>query len=113
MSAPAGAPTPVFAIYQRRRIEGYFDPSTGALAIPIGPGAGRYKTPSGAARAVISELRPQVSPIRTGWTFWRLSETGAPLETLRGALPRRAVSPGSPALPPISASTTATAPRAR
>ncbi|MFD3910089.1 hypothetical protein [Streptomyces sp. NPDC058603] len=102
---------PVYAIYQRRRIEGHFDRSTGALNIPTGPGAGQYKTPSGAARAVITALRPQVSPIRTGWTFWRLAETGAHLEVLRRATahPRTTTSP--PAPPPASTSTAT--PRAR
>lgn len=90
--APTNTHIPVYAIYQRSRIEGKFDRSTGALHIPTGPGAGQYKTPSGAARAVITSLRPQVSPIRTGWTFWRLAETGAYLAVLRGttaATPRR------------------------
>ncbi|MFJ8888158.1 hypothetical protein ACIRJR_32815 [Streptomyces sp. NPDC102402] len=93
--------TPVYAIYQRRRIDGYFDRSTGALNIPAGPGAGQYKTPSGAARAVITALRPQVSPVRTGWTFWRLAETGAHLEVLRGA----ATHTRTTTSPPASAAT--------
>ncbi|MFD4177254.1 hypothetical protein [Streptomyces anulatus] len=101
--------TPVYAIYQRRRIEGHFDLSTGALNIPAGPGAGQYKTPSGAARAVIVALRPQVSPVRTGWTFWRLAETGAYLAVLRAAATRTATSPPGP----TPASATAATPRAR
>ncbi|MFF4647782.1 hypothetical protein [Streptomyces sp. NPDC001389] len=109
--ARAGTHTPVYAIYQHRRVEGYFDRSTGALSIPAGPGAGQYKTPSGAARAVVAALRPQVSPIRTGWTFWHLSETGARLETLRGATTRISATTSPPVLPPTS--TAATAPRTR
>ncbi|MBB5938632.1 hypothetical protein [Streptomyces zagrosensis] len=103
--------TPVYAIYDHRRIEGYFDRATGALNIPTGPGAGQYKTPSGASRAVITALRPQVSPIRTGWSFWRLAETGAQLKVLRDA-PARTRTPTSPAVP-APASTTAATPRAR
>lgn len=103
--------TPVYAIYQRRRIEGHFDRSTGVLNIPAGPGAGQYKTPSGAARAVITALHPQVSPIRTGWTFWRLAETGAHLEVLRGTTTHTRTATSPPAPPP--ASTAAATPRTR
>ncbi|MFE0181253.1 hypothetical protein [Streptomyces olivaceus] len=109
--ARTSTPTPVYAIYQRMRIEGHFDSATGALNIPSGPAAGEYKTPSGAARAVIAALRPQVSPIRTGWTFWRLAETGAQLEVLRGG-PTRTRSTTMPAKSP-PANTTAATPRTR
>lgn len=102
---------PVYAIYQRRRIEGQFDRRTGALAILAGPGAGQYKTPSGAARAVVTALRPTVSPIRTGWQFWRLSENGAQLEVLRGGPARTHITPSSTVMPP--AGTTTATPRAR
>ncbi|MER0445805.1 hypothetical protein ABR738_14745 [Streptomyces sp. Edi4] len=107
----AGTLTPVYAIYQHRRIEGHFDRSTGSLSIPAGPGAGQYKTPSGAARAVITALRPQVSPIRTGWTFWRLAETGAHLEVLRSSTAHTSTPTRPPALPPSS--TVAATPRTR
>ncbi|MER6190202.1 hypothetical protein [Streptomyces cyaneofuscatus] len=103
--------TPVYAIYQRKRVEGHFDRSTGALSIPAGPGAGQYKTPSGAARAVITALHPQVSPVRTGWAFWRLAETGAYLAVLRGSTAPARTATSPPATP--SASATALTPRAR
>ncbi|MEU4174725.1 hypothetical protein [Streptomyces sp. NPDC026589] len=103
--------TPVYAIYQRRRIEGHFDRSTGALSIPAGPGAGQYKTPSGAARAVITALRPGISPIRTGWAFWRLAESGAHLEVLRSTTAYTRTTTSPPA--PMPASTAAATPRTR
>lgn len=33
--ARANALTPVYTIYQRKRVEGHFDRSTGALSIPL------------------------------------------------------------------------------
>ncbi|MFY1578933.1 hypothetical protein ACN26Z_29005 [Verrucosispora sp. WMMD703] len=42
-----------------------------------------FRTPSEAARAVVSALRPGVSPQRNGWTFWTITETGQPLQTVR------------------------------
>lgn len=103
--------TSVYAIYEHTRIDGYFDRATGTLAIPTGPGAGQYMSPSGAARAVITALRPQVSPIRTGWHFWRLAESGAQLKILRSG-PARSRTTTRPAVTP-PASTTAATPRAR
>lgn len=97
---------PVYAIYQRKRVEGQFDRRTGALSIPAGPGAGQYRSPSGAAHAVITALRPAVSPIRTGWHFWRLAENGAQLDVLRGGPVRTQVTPG-PAAPPAGITTAA------
>ncbi|MEU1073524.1 MULTISPECIES: hypothetical protein [unclassified Streptomyces] len=93
----------MYAIYQRTRIEGHFTLSTGALTIPAGPGAGHYKTASGAARAVVTALRPEISPIRTGWTFWRLAENGAYLETIRGTAAHRRTNSIPSALPATSA----------
>lgn len=107
----ADTTVPVYAIYQHHRIEGRFDTSTGAMTIPAGPGAGEYRTASGAARAVVTALRPQVSPIRTGWTFWRLSENGAYLETIRAAGPYRRTRGVPSALPPPSPVTAAATPR--
>jgi hypothetical protein len=112
VQSPPGAPahtdtlTPVYAVYEHRRIEGYFDRSTGTLSIPAGPGAGQYKTPSGAANAVIAELRPQVSPTRTGWRFWRISGTGAYLVSIRDAPTHTSATASPPALPPLPTSTT-------
>ncbi len=104
--------TPVYAIYDHTRIDGYFDRATGSLAIPAGPGAGQYMSPSGAARAVITALRPQVSPIRTGWHFWRLAESGAQLKTLRGTPAHTRATPRPAAVTPPARTAEAT-PRTR
>ncbi|MFE5298108.1 hypothetical protein [Streptomyces sp. NPDC056632] len=104
---PAAAQTdadgrvPVHAIYAATRVNALYDTATQSVTIPEGnPGAGTYKSPSGASRAVIETLRPDVLPIRTGWTFWRITSSGQVLRTIRPpsatALAARAVPPPAP-----------------
>ncbi|MFE0380165.1 hypothetical protein ACFW1M_32435 [Streptomyces inhibens] len=92
---PAAAGMDVYAIYASTRVEGRYDPETGALTIREGPGQGHYKTPSGASAAVLRALRPTVTPIRSGWEFWRIRSTGIPLESVRPDHTRR-VTPATP-----------------
>ncbi|MCJ1677104.1 hypothetical protein MTF65_07040 [Streptomyces sp. APSN-46.1] len=74
----------VHALYAGVRVAGRYDPATENLSIPAGnPGSGHYKTPSGAATAVLLALKPHVSPNRNGWGFWVVDETGNLLQTLR------------------------------
>lgn len=93
---PAPAPTPdaappadttvaVHAFYDGRRISGSYDPTNRSLTVDPGPGAGRYKSPSGAAAAVLLALKPEVHPNRNGWSFWFVDATGETLQTIRGA----------------------------
>ncbi|OII62127.1 hypothetical protein BJP40_03735 [Streptomyces sp. CC53] len=104
---PAAAQTdadgrvPVYAIYAATRIDALYDTTTQSVTIPEGnPGSGTYKSPSGASRAVIEALRPDVLPIRTGWAFWRITSSGQILRTIRPpsatALAARAVPPPTP-----------------
>ncbi|WP_193097138.1 hypothetical protein [Streptomyces sp. C8S0] len=74
---------PVHAIYFGTRTCGFFDPTTRHLTVTDGPAQGTYKSPSGASRAVLQALNPAVSPVRTGWLFWKITATGEPLNTLR------------------------------
>ncbi|MGP8298238.1 hypothetical protein ACTPOK_09860 [Streptomyces inhibens] len=97
---PAVAGMDVYAIYACTRVEGRYDPVTGALTIEEGPGQGHYKTPSGASAAVLRALRPTVTPIRSGWEFWRIRSTGVPLESIRPDHTRRV----TPATPPPATS---------
>ncbi|MFD5751488.1 hypothetical protein [Streptomyces sp. NPDC127033] len=78
-------PIQIHGIYAHTRIDALYDPVTKSVTIPGGPGAGTYRTPSGASSTVIQALRPAVFPNRTGWTFWRISSTGKRLSTLRYA----------------------------
>ncbi|MFD6531709.1 hypothetical protein [Streptomyces sp. NPDC060184] len=84
--APASAPAghlPVHAVYGGRRFDGVFDTASKGLSIPAGPAAGDYRTPSGAAAAVVQAVKPGVASARNGWSFWIISDTGEALQTQR------------------------------
>ncbi|WP_059007039.1 hypothetical protein [Streptomyces specialis] len=83
-SAPGEARTvAVHAIYNGHRVSGLYDPATESLTITAGPATGHYKSPSGAASAVLQALKPHVKPNRNGWSFWTVDESGELLQTLR------------------------------
>lgn len=102
--SPRDRPVPVYAVYARTRIDAEFHPASGAVAITSGPGRGFYRTPSGASAAVIQALRPMVKPNRTGWQFWHVVQTSAPLASLRGSTagPVTASAPIAPPSDPAS-----------
>lgn len=75
----------VYLEYDGVRSEGLFDPATEALRIVEGPLAGSfYKSPTGAAVAVVQHVNPSVNPSRNGWSTWRVTETGEFLQSIRG-----------------------------
>ena len=56
----------------------------GRVEVTDGPLAGAsFASPSGAARAIVHNYNPAVSGHRHGWTFWRLRDGGATLESIR------------------------------
>jgi hypothetical protein len=74
----------VRAHYEGVWIDGVFDADSRRLAITSGHLAGRvFKSPSGAALAIVRSLKPDVHPNHNGWTFWTLASNGQPLETVR------------------------------
>ncbi len=73
----------IHAVYEGRRIQAHYDPSSRTVTIPSGPGRGQYETPSGAAVAVVHALNPQVNPSRNGWSFWTVTATGQLLQSIR------------------------------
>ncbi|MFB7085520.1 hypothetical protein [Streptomyces sp. NPDC056296] len=77
----------VYADYEGRRTRGSFDRDTNRIDITSGPLAGQsFKTPTGAARAVVTYYRPDVNPNRNGWSFWLLGDgSGGPLQNIRHA----------------------------
>jgi hypothetical protein len=79
-----GHGVPVHAVYEGNRIEGVFYPGTRRLDITAGVLAGRsFKSPSGAAIAVVQAHNPEVHPNRNGWSFWVVTESGKWLQTIR------------------------------
>lgn len=70
--------------YDGIRIEAEFDPASRSVRILSGLLEGeRYKSPSGAAMAVVRRYRPGVDPHRNGWSFWTVSKSGAALQSVR------------------------------
>ncbi|MFE9881933.1 hypothetical protein [Streptomyces sp. NPDC005784] len=77
----------VYADYEGHRTQGRYDPRTTRIDITSGPLSGQsFKTPTGAARAVVAHYKPGVSPNRNGWSFWMLDDgSGKFLQSIRGA----------------------------
>ncbi|MEV0393104.1 hypothetical protein [Polymorphospora rubra] len=78
------APVRIHADYAGQRTQAFFVPGPGRIEIVSGPLSGQvFRTPSEAARAIVMDARPDVSPARNGWTFFLVTATGQPLQTLR------------------------------
>jgi len=75
----------VYVDYEGHRTHGHYDPRTTRIDITSGPLVGRsFKTPTGAARAVVAHFKPGVSPNRNGWSFWMLDDdSGKFLQSIR------------------------------
>lgn len=82
--SPADSTVAVHAFYEGKRVSGRYDPATRSLTVDPGPGAGHYKSPSGAATAVLQALKPEVHPNRNGWSFWVIDSSGRALQSIRG-----------------------------
>lgn len=67
---------PIRADYAGHRTRAlYFAPTR--VEIVDGPLAGTtYKTPTGAARAVVRQYKPNINDNRNGWGFWQLDQDG-------------------------------------
>ncbi|MGW1927836.1 hypothetical protein [Streptomyces sp. NPDC001919] len=81
--AVSGGAVGVHARYDGHRIDAEFDPASESVTILAGPAEGRYKSPSGAATAVLQAYNPGVAPHRNGWSFWVVDASGARLQSLR------------------------------
>jgi hypothetical protein len=83
---PGGGPeaVAVFAVYEGTLTDGRYYPASGAVEIVGGPLDGkRFKSPSGAAIAVVRSVNRKVHPNRNGWAFWGITETGERLQSIR------------------------------
>jgi hypothetical protein len=99
-STPQEAPRPtemdsderiahIKAVYDGHLVPAIYDKLTQRVEITDGPLHGQsFKSPTGAARAVISHFKPGVSPHRNGWSFWSVVGSGDLLQTLRHASTR-------------------------
>ncbi|MCA2203997.1 MULTISPECIES: hypothetical protein [unclassified Streptomyces] len=75
----------VYADYEGHRTRGSYNRDTKRIDITSGPLAGQsFKTPTGAARAVVAHYKPDVNPNRNGWSFWLLDDgSGGALQSIR------------------------------
>ncbi|MEU6604951.1 hypothetical protein ABZ922_07770 [Streptomyces shenzhenensis] len=75
----------VYVDYEGHRTRGSYDRDTKRIDITSGPLAGQsFKTPTGAARAVVAHYKPDVNPNRNGWSFWVLDDgSGEFLQAIR------------------------------
>lgn len=84
-SHPTDPRVPIFVNYDGYRTGAKYDRATGRVDIVDGPLDGKsFKTPTGAARAVVSHYKPEVSPHRNGWSFWFIDDrSGRTLQSVR------------------------------
>jgi hypothetical protein len=85
--APEDGGVPIYADYEGHRTRGlYFAPAR--VQIVDGPLRGRsFRTPTGAARAVVRHYNPDVNDNRNGWGFWQLDRRG-PRQWLQSIRPK-------------------------
>ncbi|ROP51690.1 hypothetical protein [Streptomyces sp. PanSC9] len=83
--AETGRKVGVYVDYEGHRTRGNYDRDTKRIDITSGPLAGQsFKTPTGAARAVVAHYKPDVNPNRNGWSFWVLDDgSGEFLQSIR------------------------------
>ncbi|MEU7056755.1 hypothetical protein [Streptomyces sp. NPDC046197] len=83
--AETGRKVGVYVDYEGHRTRGDYDRDTKRIDITSGPLAGQsFKTPTGAARAVVAHYKPDVNPNRNGWSFWVLDDgSGEFLQSIR------------------------------
>lgn len=78
-------PVPLYGLYEGTRVEGVYVPATRRVTVTSEPLPGTsFKSPSGAARAVVAALNPSRAATQSnGWRFWHIAETHQRLEVLR------------------------------
>lgn len=86
---PRQAGVPILADYEGRRTRAlYFAPAR--VEIIDGPLKSKsFKTPTGAARAVVRHYNPSVNDNRNGWTFWQIDNGGSTRVWLQSIRPLR------------------------
>lgn len=80
---------PIYADYEGHRTRAlYFAPAR--VEIVDGPLKGEsFRTPTGAARAVVRHYNPSVNDNRNGWGFWQIDNGGGPRVWLQSIRPAK------------------------
>lgn len=86
-SQPTDRGVTIYADYEGHRVRArYVEPAR--VEIVDGPLAGQsFKTPTGAARAVIRHYNPDINDNRNGWTFWQLDDDSGVRRSLQSIRP--------------------------
>lgn len=84
---PELSSVPIYSDYEGHRTHAlYFAPAR--VEITDGPLKGRsFKTPTGAARAIVRHYNPHVNDNRNGWSFWQIDNGGGPRVWLQSIRP--------------------------
>jgi hypothetical protein len=87
---PSQKGVPIYADYEGHRTQAlYFAPAR--VEIVDGPLKGEsFRTPTGAARAVVRHYNPSVNDNRNGWGFWQIDNGGGPRVWLQSIRPAKA-----------------------
>jgi hypothetical protein len=85
---PADQGVAIYADYEGHRVRArYFEPAR--VEIVDGALAGKsFKTPTGAARAVVRYYNPSVNDNRNGWSFWQIDNGPGARVWLQSIRPR-------------------------
>ena len=80
----------IYADYEGNRTRArYFAPAR--VEITDGPLKGSsFRSPTGAARAVVRHYNPSVNDNRNGWSFWQIDNGGGPRVWLQSIRPAKA-----------------------
>lgn len=86
---PRQKSVPIYADYEGHRTRAlYFAPAR--VEIVDGPLKGEsFRTPTGAARAVVRHYNPSVNDNRNGWGFWQIDNGGGPRVWLQAIRPTK------------------------
>lgn len=85
---PADSGVAIHADYEGHRVRArYFEPAR--VKIVDGPLAGQsFKSPTGAARAVIRHYNPGINDNRNGWAFWQIDDEAGRRTSLQSIRPQ-------------------------
>jgi hypothetical protein len=78
----------IYADYEGHRVRArYFEPAR--VEIVDGPLAGQsFKSPTGAARAVVRHYNPGINDNRNGWAFWQIDDESGKRMSLQSIRPQ-------------------------
>ena len=81
----------IYSLYRNTWVPAVYHRPSGHVVVGLDELADQvFRSPSGAAKAVVKLLTPEVDPNRNGWSFWLIEGTSEPLNSLRQKRPAAA-----------------------